>query len=163
MPARVPVTHPCACTKCSVVLQLLNVTLVLPYSTGVLALCQAQSVNVVKQNCEGTQPHRHCTLLTPTWLPLYHCTRSMKEEYQREAAAELQVWSAAQAARQAAKAAKHTSLCRSLAVQLVNLAALAAGYKERTNAPVPRHLWRQWLGLFASGEAPGHWFAARGA
>ncbi|KXZ56759.1 hypothetical protein GPECTOR_1g684 [Gonium pectorale] len=78
--------------------------------------------------------------------------RSMREEYEAEAALEMEAWRAAQRARAEAKAAKHAAFARDMAYQLVALAERAAEYRAATGNMVPRREWRQWLALFTAGD-----------
>ena len=59
---------------------------------------------------------------------------------------------AAQEARACAKTAKHTSICRDIAWQIVMLAERAAGHRATAGANVPALEYRKWMAMFESGD-----------
>jgi hypothetical protein len=73
-------------------------------------------------------------------------------KYEAQAKVEMEAWHAAEAARAAAKAARHRASCRDIAWQVVMLAERAAEHRASTGANVPVLEYRRWLAMFTSGD-----------
>eukprot|EP00798_Chlamydomonas_sp_ICE-L_P002728 gene2728-12601_t len=78
--------------------------------------------------------------------------RSLREQYDADAAAEAAAWLEAQGARSGDTARKNADMCRDIAMQLVMLAERAGKYRAENNASVSLREYRNWLAMFRSGD-----------
>lgn len=74
--------------------------------------------------------------------------RSLREQYQSQAAAEMDAWREVQRAEEEAQREQDRAFCEEVAWQVVQLAERTYAYRESTGALVPRGEWRRWLAMF---------------